>query len=94
MSWSCVNPARKNEKENGNVPVVIPKCHIAARLAKFWTGLMTAMLIAERQSPSQPIISPIHVYVTYFPPINRHSKIMGFHSDEIVWFISGLVQIL
>ena len=58
-SWSCVNPARKSEKENGNVPVVNPKGSIAARLAKLRTGLiiyLTAMFIAERQFrlPSLP----------------------------------------
>jgi len=61
------------------VPVVIPKCSIAARVAKLRTGLLTyltVMLIAEKQSPP-PIISPVHVTVTYNPPISRHSKIMG-----------------
>ena len=67
-SWSCLNPARRREKENGNVQVVIPKCYIAARLAKLRTGLiiyLTTMLIAERQSPPL-IISPVHVTVTCF----------------------------
>ena len=78
-SWSCVNPARKRGKENGNVPVVNPKWFIAARLAKLRIGHIiysTVMLIAERESPPL-IISLVHVTRTWFPPIIRHSKILG-----------------
>ena len=74
ISWSYVNPAR--EKENGDVPVVIPKWSIAARLPKLRTGLITYLTVILRQSPS-PIISLDHVTVACFPQINRHSKIMG-----------------
>ena len=87
----------RGEKENGNVPVVIPKWSIAARLAKLRTGLiiyLTAMLIAERQSPPPSCAC----YRDLLPSKCRHSKIMGFirflQSDDVDWFISGLVQIL
>ena len=74
-----VSILRGGEKENGNVPVTVvnPKWSIAARLAKLRTGLiiyLTAMLIAERQSPPL-IISPVHV--TVLPSKRRHSKVMG-----------------
>ena len=79
------------------MPVVNPKGSIAARLAKLRTGLiiyLTAMLIAERQSPPPSCAC----YRDLLPSKRRHSKIMGFirflQSDDVDWFISGLVQIL
>jgi hypothetical protein len=61
--------------ESGNVPDVIPKWFIAARISKFKlrTGLITywpVMLIAKRYSPL-PIISPVRFTLTCFPSVGR-----------------------